>query len=64
MNLPTNLNEECLLDFLRESPQAMMAGGSSPQLSELEAMRPVFRRNRYVSFPASILLQKVQGLFA
>lgn len=59
-----NLNEECLLEYLKEPPSPYGTGAKSSQPYDLEALKPVYRRSRYVSFPVSIILQKVQGLLS
>jgi hypothetical protein len=55
-----NLNEECLLQYLKESalPSKHV---SRPTMDELEALRPVFRRKKFVSFPLEIILKKIHG---
>jgi hypothetical protein len=55
-----NLNEECLLQFLRND---LATGGADPE-ADMEAaslssdLRRVLRRNRFVSFPPSILVRR------
>ncbi|HEY9685829.1 MAG TPA: hypothetical protein V6C52_02510 [Coleofasciculaceae cyanobacterium] len=55
-----NLNEECLLQFLRND----LAIGEVDAEADTEAaslssdLRRVLRRNRYVSFPPAILIRR------
>jgi hypothetical protein len=55
-----NLNEECLLQFLRND----LATGGADAEADTEAaslasdLRRVLRRNRFVSFPPAILVRR------
>jgi hypothetical protein len=60
-----NLNEECLLQFLKNDPPAHLAGKCAPQdASELNGgfltrnLGRILRNRNYVSFPAAILLRR------
>lgn len=56
-----NLNEECLLQFLKND----LPGGTSalsdqpqPELSLTSELRRILRRKHYVSFPQAILIRR------
>lgn len=57
-----NVNEECLLKYLKEEPAIKRKGLAQPLLNELEALRPIYRRKKFVSFPMNILLNKLETL--
>jgi hypothetical protein len=59
-----NLNEECLLQYLQEVPTPVKKGISQPLINELEALKPIFRKKQYVSFPMNILLKKIQTILS
>ena len=54
-----NLNEECLLQFLKNEGvstcQAEVAGDEGILTTNLKR---IFRRNRYVSFPPAIVIRR------
>lgn len=59
MVLGMNLNEECLLQYLKSE-----GGTVSPELGQGDInglaanLKRVFRRNHYVSFPPAILVRR------
>lgn len=59
MVLGMNLNEECLLQYLKSE-----GGTATPELGHGDAtgltanLKRVFRRNHYVSFPPAILIRR------
>ncbi len=60
-----NLNEECLLQFLKNDlPPQLSAPLSAPKNSAVgegfltRNLRRIFRQKHYVSFPAAILLRR------
>ena len=63
-----NLNEECLLQFLKNDlPPQLSALSSASEISPpaegflTRNLRRIFRQKNYVSFPAAILLRRPEN---